>query len=93
MARSPKDKKSMKNTINELKVLIGEDGVGDAIGVIAFFAFITRVVAGTGHDHPIIKVVSKCHSYGCTCKLLLISLVVLLIAILSWFLKFPFGFL
>ena len=48
----------MKNTINELKVLIGEDGVGDAIGVIAFFAFITRVVAGTGHDHPIIKVVS-----------------------------------
>ena len=59
-ARSPYDPDVAGRAAKELFDIVGEDVYGEALGVVAFFAFMSRVVDMTGHTHPILTAISWC---------------------------------
>ena len=50
MARSPKNHDAVVQSVNNLRVQVGEEGYGDALAVVAFSSFMTRVVDASGHS-------------------------------------------
>lgn len=50
-----RDKKKLQASIENLVHCFGEDGYADALGVAAFFAFISRVVDASGHTSKAIQ--------------------------------------
>ena len=55
IALYPDDESKLRNAIEVLKKSIGEEAYADALGVAAFFAFISRVVDATGHTSKLIE--------------------------------------
>ena len=64
-ARSPYDPDVGGRAAKELLESIGEDAFGEALGVVAFFAFVSRVVNVTGHTHPMLTAISWCQKRWC----------------------------
>lgn len=50
-----RDKSKLKSAIEALVRSFGEDGYADALGVAAFFAFISRVVDASGHTSKMME--------------------------------------
>ena len=59
-ARSPCDVDVAGRAAKELLETVGEDAYGEALGVVAFFAFMSRVVDVTGHTHPMLTAIGWC---------------------------------
>lgn len=80
-ARSPCDPDLVGCAAIPLLENVGEDAFGEALGVVAFFAFLSRVVDTTGHTHPMLSVVSQCSK--CWRGLVVIIIFLLLILAVS----------
>ena len=64
MATKPLDSDLVKDAAQTLCALVGEEGYGDALGVVAFFAYVTRVVDATGHTSSVVEAMTFLSRYA-----------------------------